>query len=77
MRKFTLEELNRFKGENGAPVYIAFKNRVYDVSGSWHWKSGNHWSLHDAGCDLTDEIMAAPHGEEMIEKFPVIGELAN
>lgn len=77
MRKFTLEKLSRFKGENGAPVYIAFKNRVYDVSRSWHWRRGNHWSLHEAGCDLTGEIMAAPHGEEMIERFPVIGELAN
>jgi predicted heme/steroid binding protein len=77
LKKFTLEELRNFRGLNGAPVYIAFQNRVYDVSSSYHWKTGNHWSLHDAGADLTGEIDDAPHGEEMLERFPVVGELVS
>lgn len=75
MREFTLIELARFRGQNGSPVYIAFNDLVYDVTGSYHWRDGNHWSLHDAGADLTDEIIDAPHSEEMLERFPVVGRL--
>ena len=75
MREFTLAELANFKGQNGAPVYIAFKDLVYDVSTSYHWRGGNHWSLHEAGAELTDEIIDAPHTEEMLARFPVVGRL--
>jgi predicted heme/steroid binding protein len=75
MKKFTAEELREFNGRDGTPSYIAFEGKVYDVSKSWHWKRGNHWYYHRAGRDLTDEFDEAPHGEEMLEKFPVVGEL--
>lgn len=72
---FTPEELEKYDGRNGSPVYIAYKNRVYDVTTSWHWKSGDHWHLHHAGHDLTDELDDAPHGEDHIEAYPVVGEV--
>jgi predicted heme/steroid binding protein len=73
MRIFTLAELEQYDGQNGSPVYVAYKNKVYDVTASWHWKSGDHWHLHRAGRDLTDELDDAPHGEGHLERFPVVG----
>lgn len=75
MRKFTLEELRSFNGSQGRPVFIAYKGKVYDVSGSQHWQQGIHQDAHLAGRDVTAEIEGAPHGEEMLERFPVVGEL--
>jgi predicted heme/steroid binding protein len=75
LKEFTLSELARFSGRDGAPIYIAFKDLVYDLSSSYHWRDGNHWSLHDAGADLTTEIADAPHTEEMLARFPVVGRL--
>jgi len=52
-----------------------YKGKVYDVSASFLWKDGNHQVLHSAGVDLTDAIEQAPHGEDVLEKFPVVGVL--
>ena len=72
-RKFTVKELARYDGKNGSPAYIAYKGKVYDVSHSYHWKDGKHQVLHQAGQDLTEAMNAAPHGEELLKKMPVIG----
>ena len=76
VRKFTREELARYQGRNGAPAYVAYKGKVYDVSNSFLWKGGSHQVLHRAGCDLTDALGQAPHGPELLEKFPVVGRLS-
>ena len=34
-----------------------------------------HQALHNAGKDLTEALKEAPHGEEFIKKFPVVGYL--
>jgi predicted heme/steroid binding protein len=70
----TKEELNRYDGSDGV-AYIAFRGKVYDVSRSFHWKKGVHQVVHHAGCDLTEELEKAPHGADMLEKFPIVGEL--
>lgn len=75
MRYFTVEELKKFNGKNGMPAYIAYMGRVYDLSDSFLWKNGEHQVFHSAGNDLTDALKDAPHGEEFIKKFPVIGYL--
>jgi predicted heme/steroid binding protein len=31
--------------------------------------------MHSAGKNLTGEISNAPHGKEVLSKFPVVGEL--
>lgn len=74
MKEFTTEELKKFDGNNN-PAYIAYKGKVYDVADSWHWKNGKHHALHQAGKDLTKELEKAPHGKDLIEKFPVVGKL--
>jgi predicted heme/steroid binding protein len=45
------------------------------VSGSFLWKDGSHQVLHNAGMDLTDGIEQAPHGGDILEKFPLVGTL--
>jgi predicted heme/steroid binding protein/uncharacterized membrane protein len=75
MRRFTKEELREFNGEEERPAYIAYKGKVYDVSNSRLWKDGKHQSRHSAGNDLTENIINAPHGEEVFMKLQVVGEL--
>ncbi len=75
MRKFTEKELQKYNGQNGMPAYIAYKGKVYDVSESFLWKGGKHQALHSAGEDLAEALKNAPHGEEFIKKYPVVGML--
>ena len=41
-REFTPAELAAGSGADGAPVLIAFRGKVYDVSGSGLWEGGGH-----------------------------------
>jgi predicted heme/steroid binding protein len=43
------------------------------VSQSFLWKGGRHMATHEAGRDLTDVLVQAPHGEDLLERVPVIG----
>lgn len=74
-KKFTLEELAQGNGAVGQPVYIAYRGRVYDVSGSPLWAGGEHMATHFAGTDLTGEFPDAPHGEEVFARYPQAGVL--
>ncbi len=73
MKEFSKEELARYNGKNGALAYTAFKGKVYDVSRSFLWRDGSHQVLHKAGVDLTEAMEQAPHNEDLLEKFPVVG----
>lgn len=75
MKEFTREELARFNGRNGAPIYVAHMGKVYDVSGSGMWDGGEHQGMHVAGGDLTQDIADAPHEGDVLERFPVVGTL--
>jgi predicted heme/steroid binding protein len=75
LKKFTLEELAKFDGKEGRPAYIAYKGKVYDVSESWMWEDGDHQGLHEAGKDLTQDMEDAPHEDDNLSEFPVVGEL--
>ncbi|MCL4473228.1 MAG: cytochrome B5 [Actinobacteria bacterium] len=76
MKKFTITELHDFNGQAGKPVYVAYNGKVYDVSASFLWEKGDHQGEHAAGNDLTDEIAAAPHEPDMLDAFPVVGEIS-
>jgi predicted heme/steroid binding protein len=75
MRRFTKEELSRYNGEGGGSSYVAFRGKVYDVTGSFLWRDGRHFAVHAAGADLTAGLDQAPHGPELLEGIPVVGEL--
>jgi predicted heme/steroid binding protein/CheY-like chemotaxis protein len=74
-RRFTIDELKQFDGQEGRPAYMAFKGKVYDVTNSKLWKGGKHAAVHLAGTDLTESIARAPHGEDSLSKVSVVGEL--
>lgn len=74
-KEFTAEELSRYDGTEGKPIYIAHKGRVIDVSGSKLWKTGKHMNRHSSGRDLTQEFNAAPHGLDVLDRYPQVGVL--
>jgi predicted heme/steroid binding protein/uncharacterized membrane protein len=73
MKEFAPEEISLFNGKDGKPVYIVHQGKVYDVSNSKLWKGGLHMRRHHAGEDLTTDIGAAPHGPEVLERYPQVG----
>jgi predicted heme/steroid binding protein/uncharacterized membrane protein len=75
MKELDPESLAEFSGKDNKPVYVAHKGRVFDLSESRLWKTGLHMKRHPAGHDLTTEIGAAPHGPEVLDKYPQVGVL--
>ena len=75
MKEITEQELAACDGQNRRPAWVAFKGNVYDVSDSFLWQNGKHQVLHQAGRDLTAEMKDAPHGEEMLRIFSIVGKL--
>jgi len=73
MKEFDPATLAQYNGKDGKPIYVAHQGRVFDVSGSGRWKTGTHMKRHSSGKDLTSDISAAPHGPEMLERFPQVG----
>lgn len=71
----TLEELNYFDGREGRKAYVAVSGKVYDLTESPMWQEGNHQQMHQAGCDLTEELQGAPHIRSVVDRFPVVGSL--
>ena len=75
LKLFALEELKQFDGAEGRPLYIGYKRKIYDISTSPLFQGEKRMRCHIAGKDLTKDIDIAPHGEELIFKFPVVGRL--
>lgn len=71
---YTRSQLALRNGQDKPQVWIAYQGKIYDVTSSRLWRSGNHYE-HWAGQDLTDELKDAPHTEQVFEKFSAIGEL--
>lgn len=71
----TPEQLALCDGCEGRPACIAFRGKIYDASDSPLWPDGQHMRRHLAGVDLTAELGQAPHGEEQLERLPVVGSL--
>ncbi len=71
-----MSELSQFDGKDGRPTYILFKGKVYDISSSKLWIEGTHMNMHTLKENLPETIKAAPHGEEVLSRFPIIGNLA-
>jgi predicted heme/steroid binding protein len=76
MRTFSREELSACNGKDGAPAYVAFEGKVYNLSRSFLWQRGRHQVTHLAGIDYTGSLGAAPHGPDLLDRFQVVGLLA-
>ena len=75
MQEFDIEELEKYDGSDGRPTYVAYKGKVYDISGSKLWRNGLHMKRHHAGRDLTTDIQGAPHEPDVLERYPQVGTL--
>ncbi len=76
VKKFSSEDLKQFDGSNGKPLYVVFKGKVYDLTTSQLWLEGKHMSMHTRNDDLAEAIKTAPHTEDNVYRFPLVGELA-
>jgi predicted heme/steroid binding protein/uncharacterized membrane protein len=75
MQEFEIAELEKIDGNEGRPVYVAYKGKVYDVTNSKLWRSGLHMKRHHAGQDLTADIQGAPHEPDVLDRYPQVGTL--
>jgi predicted heme/steroid binding protein/uncharacterized membrane protein len=73
--EMSLANLAGYDGKAGRPAYIAYRGEIYDVSQSYLWKEGTHVGRHQAGCDLTEVLSQAPHGEDKVFSMTPIGKL--
>lgn len=73
--EFTPEDLALFDGREGRRSLAAVRGRVHDLTQSGKWTGGSHFQRHAAGNDLTTALGQAPHGEEKLAAFPVVGTL--
>ncbi|HBU67175.1 cytochrome B5 [Lactobacillus salivarius] len=71
---FTLDELKNYDGKEGRKAYIAVDGVVYDVTNVAAWQGGTHHG-NNAGNDVSDRIVKAPHGKSILEKLEVVGKL--
>lgn len=71
----TREELASYDGRDGRPAYVAVNGKIYDFTGSKLWPAGNHMQQHQAGQDLSEALLKAPHVRAVVERFPVVGHL--
>lgn len=71
---YTKAQLARRNGQDRAEIWVAYRGVIYDVTTSRLWAKGMHYE-HWAGQDLTEELLDAPHSEEVFRKFQVIGRL--
>ena len=74
-QEFDANSLSQFDGKGGNKTYVAYQGKVYDVSESTFWEEGDHLALHFAGKDLTEEMDSAPHGTDVMDRFPQVGVL--
>lgn len=71
---YTVSQLALRNGQDKSEIWVAYRGYIYDVSKSRLWFRGMHYE-HWAGQDLTDELMDAPHTDEVFSRFEAIGRL--
>jgi len=74
MLKITAKELEKYDGTGGNPCYVAYKENIYDVTESPLFIDGMHFE-HYAGGDLTEALADAPHGDDALLEFQIVGTL--
>ncbi len=71
----TPEELASYDGKEGRPAFFAYEGKLYDATASRLWKQGVHMGRHNAGQDLTQALLLAPHGFDKVASLPEAGRL--
>jgi len=75
--QLSLEQLSYYDGLQGRPAYIAYQNKIYDVTNASGWNQGSHEGMHLAGQDCTDFLQSAPHGTSVLNQLLIIGDLVS
>ena len=73
----TIAQLSQFDGTEERKAYFAYQGEIYDATDSPLWKNGSHMGRHQAGCDLTEVLSQAPHGEDKISALKTVGTLTD
>ena len=71
---YSKSQLALRNGQDRPEIWIAYRGNIYDVSKSRLWLRGMHYE-HWAGQDLTEELVDAPHADDVFLRFEVIGTL--
>jgi len=74
MPEYTSSQLALRNGQDIEEVWCAYNGFIYDLSDSMRWMNGWHYE-HWAGQDLTVELEDAPHTENVLRKFRIVGTL--
>lgn len=72
LQKYTRAQLALRNGQDRSEIWVAYQQKIYDVTESRLWRNGKHYE-HWAGQDLTPELADAPHTSKVFEKFQVVG----
>lgn len=72
MTYYSPSELSQRNGKLMQEIWIAYQGKIYDVSSSELFKEGKHYE-HESGRDLTAEMIDAPHWDDVLNEFTVVG----
>jgi len=75
--QMTIDELAQFNGKDGSKAFVAIDGNVYDVTGNRKWLDGNHEKGMSAGRDLSEFISGAPHGNDILKQFTIVGKIVD
>lgn len=71
----TVDQLSSYDGKDKIGL-VAVRGIIYDVSNSSRWRNGIHQNRHNAGEELTYDILKlSPHGPRMLERVKPFGVL--
>lgn len=74
LKEYTRAQLALRNGNDRDEIWCAYQGLIYELNKSRLWRNGKHYE-HWAGQDLTDEMLDAPHTENVFDKFRVVGKL--
>jgi predicted heme/steroid binding protein/uncharacterized membrane protein len=77
VKDYNPQQLMENDGQEGKPTLVAVNGKVYDLSQSKRWIAGSHMKRHKAGADLSEDIKAAPHGLDVLDRFEQVGTLVS
>jgi predicted heme/steroid binding protein/uncharacterized membrane protein len=60
------------RAKEAGVVTASYEGVVYDLTDSRIWRYGRHARRHEAWNDLSGEMAEAPHGPEVLNRFPVV-----
>lgn len=78
IKTFTRTEVSQCNGKNGKPIWIIFKNSIYDVSNYLNKHPGGKKILLEyAGRDCTKDFIEMGHSNDAVDEMEAfkIGEI--